>query len=376
MSSEERRKILQMVEENKISAEEAASLMRALDEDAVEEQIDVYETESSSSFEGSEASAYEFDQVKARARRFVMIPLWIGVAIAVLSAWGIYTIQQNAGVNFWFFFLMLPLMFGVLLIALGAVGQGSKWLYINVDRRYATDWPKKITFGFPLPLGFRINEHWMREGVTMVDPTTTYIDVSVQLEPDVRILPNTTLSGSTTVRGGSVLGPDCQLGDTIVGADAGVRQTGARDAIVDDGVAVGRYVSLRPGTHLAAGAHVGTFVEIKNSEIGAGAKVPHLSYVGDADVGEGANVGAGNITANYDGRAKHRTRIGRNVRTGSNTVLVAPVEVGDGAYTGAGAVVTRDVPPGALAKGIPAKVDEGWVQRRENAGDDTEPTEG
>jgi hypothetical protein len=153
MSSEERRKILQMVEENKISAEEAASLMRALDEDAVEEQIDICETESSSSFEGSEASAYEFDQVKARARRFVMIPLWIGVAIAVLSAWGIYTIQQNAGVNFWFFFLMLPLMFGVLLIALGAVGQGSKWLYINVDRRYATDWPKKITFGFPLPLG-------------------------------------------------------------------------------------------------------------------------------------------------------------------------------------------------------------------------------
>jgi bifunctional UDP-N-acetylglucosamine pyrophosphorylase/glucosamine-1-phosphate N-acetyltransferase len=222
----------------------------------------------------------------------------------------------------------------------------------------------------------RINEHWMREGVTMVDPTTTYIDVSVQLEPDVRILPNTTLSGSTTVRGGSVLGPDCQLVDTIVGADAVVRQTVARDAIIDDGVTVGPYVSLRPGTHLAAGAHVGTFVEIKNSEIGAGAKVPHLSYVGDADVGEGANVGAGNITANYDGRAKHRTRIGRNVRTGSNTVLVAPVEVGDGAYTGAGAVVTRDVPPGALAKGIPAKVDEGWVQRRENAGDDTEPTEG
>lgn len=153
MSSEERRKILQMVEENKISAEEAASLMRVLDEDAVEDEVEVYESESSSGFEGSEASAYEFDRVKARARRFAMIPLWIGVVMAVLSAWGIYSIQQSVGINFWFFFLMLPLMLGVLLIAVGGMGQGSKWLYVNVDRRYATDGPKKITFGLPLPLG-------------------------------------------------------------------------------------------------------------------------------------------------------------------------------------------------------------------------------
>lgn len=153
MSSEERKKILQMVEEGKISAEEAADLMRALDEDSAEEQIDVFEAETSSGFEGSETSAPEFEEVKARALRFAMIPLWAGIGIAVLSAWGIFSIQQNAGVNFWFFCLMFPLMLGVLLIAIGSAGQSSKWLYVNVDRRYANDWPKNITLGFPLPLG-------------------------------------------------------------------------------------------------------------------------------------------------------------------------------------------------------------------------------
>jgi hypothetical protein len=153
MSSEERKKILQMVEEGKISAEEAASLMRALDEDSAEEQVEVFEAESSSGFEGSETSAPEFEEVKARALRFAAIPLWVGIGIAVLSAWGIFSIQQNAGVNFWFFCLLFPLMLGVLLIAIGSAGQGSKWLYVNVDRRYANDWPKNITLGFPLPLG-------------------------------------------------------------------------------------------------------------------------------------------------------------------------------------------------------------------------------
>jgi bifunctional UDP-N-acetylglucosamine pyrophosphorylase / glucosamine-1-phosphate N-acetyltransferase len=134
---------------------------------------------------------------------------------------------------------------------------------------------------------------------------------------------------------------------------------------------------LRPGTCVADDAHLGTFVEVKNSEIGAGAKVPHLSYVGDADIGEGANIGAGNITANYDGRRKHRTRIGKGVRSGSNTVFVAPVDVGDGAYTAASAVVNRDVPPGALAKGIPARIEEDWVTKRDNdAADNGENPEG
>ena len=153
MSSEERKKILQMVEEGKISAQEAANLMRALDADTnpVQAETDIFQTEAASGFEGSDAP--EFEEVKARVRRFAMIPLWIGVFVAVLSAWGIYTIQQSAGVNFWFFCLMFPLLLGVLLIVLGAGGPGSKWLYVNVDRRQAHDWPQNITLGFPLPLG-------------------------------------------------------------------------------------------------------------------------------------------------------------------------------------------------------------------------------
>ena len=153
MSSEERRKILQMVQDGKISAEQASSLMRALDADPdpSEEEVEIIETGASS---GSErVDAPEFEEIKARARRFAMIPLWIGVFMTVFSAWGMYSIQQNAGANFWFFFLMFPLLLGVLLIALGAGAQNSKWLYVNVDRRHAHDWPRNITLGFPLPLG-------------------------------------------------------------------------------------------------------------------------------------------------------------------------------------------------------------------------------
>jgi len=153
MSSEERKKILQMVQDGRISAEQAASLMRALDADAesAEADVEVVEAEAGSGYERNDAP--EFEEVKSRARRFAMIPLWIGVFIAVLSAWGIYSVQQSAGVNFWFFCLMVPLLLGVLLIALGAGGENSKWLYVNVDRRNAQDWPRNITLGFPLPLG-------------------------------------------------------------------------------------------------------------------------------------------------------------------------------------------------------------------------------
>jgi len=153
MSSEERRKILQMVQDGRISAEQAANLMRALDADSdpAEAEVEVVEAGAGSGYGRNDAP--EFEQVKSRARRFAMIPLWIGVFIAVLSAWGIYSIQQSVGVNFWFFCLMVPLLLGVLLIALGAGGEGSKWLYVNVDRRHAQDWPRNITLGFPLPLG-------------------------------------------------------------------------------------------------------------------------------------------------------------------------------------------------------------------------------
>jgi bifunctional UDP-N-acetylglucosamine pyrophosphorylase/glucosamine-1-phosphate N-acetyltransferase len=214
----------------------------------------------------------------------------------------------------------------------------------------------------------RINDRWMREGVTMLDPTRTYVDAEVQLEPDTRLLPDTTLEGRTVVGAGAVIGPGTHLVDTIVGERAVIRQSVAFEAEIGDDATVGPFAHLRPGTRLGARVHIGNFVEIKNSEIGEGAKVPHLSYVGDADIGEGANIGAGTITANYDGREKHRTKIGRRARIGSNSVLVAPVEVGDGAYTGAGAVVNRDVPPGALAKGVPAEIDEGWADRREDEG--------
>jgi bifunctional UDP-N-acetylglucosamine pyrophosphorylase/glucosamine-1-phosphate N-acetyltransferase len=206
----------------------------------------------------------------------------------------------------------------------------------------------------------------MREGVGMTDPSRTYLDTTVVLAPDVQLLPGTMLSGRTVIGAGSIIGPDTQLVDTIVGAGALVRQSVARDSEIGDGATVGPYASLRPGTRLGAGAHVGTFVEVKNSEIGEGAKVPHLAYIGDAEIGPRANIGAGTITANYDGKEKHRTKVGADARTGSNTVLVAPVELGDGAYTGAGAVVTRDVPPGALAKGVPASIEEGWVAKRED----------
>jgi bifunctional UDP-N-acetylglucosamine pyrophosphorylase/glucosamine-1-phosphate N-acetyltransferase len=211
----------------------------------------------------------------------------------------------------------------------------------------------------------RINDRWMREGVSMTDPERTYVDASVELEPDVRLLPNVMLEGRTVIGSGSVVGPDCQLVDTIVGEDVVIAQTVARETEIGDRATIGPFVSLRAGTRVGADAHVGTFVETKNADIGEGAKVPHLAYLGDAEVGPRANIGAGTITANYDGREKHRTKIGADAQTGSNTVLVAPVELGDGAYTGAGAVVARDVPPGALAKGVPARVDEGWAERRD-----------
>ncbi|HEY3096666.1 MAG TPA: bifunctional UDP-N-acetylglucosamine diphosphorylase/glucosamine-1-phosphate N-acetyltransferase GlmU [Acidimicrobiia bacterium] len=211
----------------------------------------------------------------------------------------------------------------------------------------------------------RINRRWMREGVSMTDPERIYVDATVELEPDVQLLPGTILEGRTVIAAGSVIGPDTHLVDTIVGERVIMRNTVANEAEIGDDATVGPFAHLRPGTRLGPDVHIGNFVETKNADIGAGTKANHLAYLGDVEVGPGANIGAGTITANYDGREKHRTRIGKGARIGSNNVLVAPVEVGDDAYTAAGAVVTRNVPPGALARGVPAEIEEGWVDKRE-----------
>ena len=201
----------------------------------------------------------------------------------------------------------------------------------------------------------RINRIWMLGGVTMVDPATTYIVATVELETDVRLLPGTILEGRTIVGAGSVLGPDVHLADVVVGEQVRISNSVARECEIGDHCEIGPFAYLRPGTRLGSGVKVGTYVEVKNSEIGADTKVPHLSYVGDAEIGTGSNLGASTITANYDGERKHRTRIGDGVHTGVHTSLVAPVDVGDGAETGAGAVVTHDVEPGRLVKGVPAR---------------------
>ena len=211
----------------------------------------------------------------------------------------------------------------------------------------------------------RILDRWMRAGVTIVDPMTTWIDADVKLDADVTLLPGVQLQGATVVGEDAVIGPDSTLKDVEVGAGARVVRTHAELAIIGPGANVGPFAYLRPGTVLGADGKIGTFVETKNSDIGPGAKVPHLSYVGDASIGEGANIGAGTIFANYDGVAKHRTTIGAFAKTASNNTFVAPVTVGDGAATGAGSVIRRDVPPGALAvtSGPQRHYDE-WAQRK------------
>ena len=194
----------------------------------------------------------------------------------------------------------------------------------------------------------RINLAHMRAGVTIEDPGSTWIDADVRIDPDTTILPGTSLRGTTAIGSGSVIGPLSTLIDSRVGDRVTVIQSYLTKCEVSDEAKVGPFTYLRPAARIGEGAKAGTFVEIKNSEIGPGAKVPHLSYIGDAEVGEGTNLGASTVTANYDGRNKNPTKIGKNVHTGVDTTFVPPVEIGDDAYTGAGSVITEDVPPGAL----------------------------
>jgi bifunctional UDP-N-acetylglucosamine pyrophosphorylase/glucosamine-1-phosphate N-acetyltransferase len=195
----------------------------------------------------------------------------------------------------------------------------------------------------------RINEELMRSGVTIVDPHTTYVDAGVKVGADTVVHPLTFLAGETVVGRRCQIGPSTRMVDTRVADDASVTFSVTEDAVIGRGADVGPFARLRPGTRLAAGVHVGSYVEVKASTIGEAAKVPHLSYVGDATVGRRTNIGAGTVTVNYDGYDKHRTEIGDDVRIGSDTMLVAPVKVGREAATGAGSVITRDVPAGSLA---------------------------
>ncbi|GAA5079565.1 bifunctional UDP-N-acetylglucosamine diphosphorylase/glucosamine-1-phosphate N-acetyltransferase GlmU [Streptomyces similanensis] len=205
----------------------------------------------------------------------------------------------------------------------------------------------------------------MLSGVTVVDPATTWVDVTVTFAQDVTVLPGTQLHGATHLAEGSVVGPNSRLTDTKVGAGARVDNTVSDGAVVGPEASVGPYAYLRPGTRLGLKSKVGTYVETKNARIGEGTKVPHLSYVGDATIGEYTNIGAASVFVNYDGQDKHHTTIGSHCRTGSDNMFVAPVTVGDGAYTAAGSVITKNVPPGSLAvaRGQQRNI-EGWVERK------------
>jgi bifunctional UDP-N-acetylglucosamine pyrophosphorylase/glucosamine-1-phosphate N-acetyltransferase len=214
-------------------------------------------------------------------------------------------------------------------------------------------------------LNRRILQHWMRDGVTVVDPASTWVQASVDLAPDVILLPGTSLEGATSVATGARIGPDTTLIDVEVGENAVVSRTQASLSVIGPGANVGPFAHLRPGTTLGAAGKIGTFVETKNARIAAGAKAPHLSYLGDAVIGEGANIGAGVIFANYDGVRKSTSTVGAYSFVGSNSVLAAPVEVADGAYIAAGSTITGDVGPGDLAvsrsrqRNVP-----GWVARK------------
>jgi len=239
---------------------------------------------------------------------------------------------------------------------MGALAVAEPWRVAGVNDR--------VQLG---EAGIRLNQlivaAHQRAGVTVQDPATTWIDSDVVIAPDVEILPGTQLKGATKIDTGARVGPDTTLVDCEIGENATVTRTDGTLAVIGAGASVGPFAYLRPNTILGAKGKIGTFVETKNSTIGGGSKVPHLSYIGDTTVGVESNVGAGTITANYDGVNKHKTVVGSHVRTGSHNVFVAPVTIGDGAYSGAGTVVRKDIPAGALGLNVaPQRNIEGWVE--------------
>ncbi len=201
-----------------------------------------------------------------------------------------------------------------------------------------------------------VNQHWMESGVIIIDLMTTYISREVVLESGTIIYPNTYLLAHTTIGKNCVLGPNSFIQDSKIGDNCEIRFSVIEQTVIENNVSVGPFAHLRKGTHLAEGVHMGNFGEVKNSYLGPGVKMGHFSYLGDATVGKNTNIGAGTITCNYDGVNKNPTHIGDNVFIGSDTMLVAPVNVGNNAKTGAGSVVTHDIPDDSLAYGVPARV--------------------
>jgi bifunctional UDP-N-acetylglucosamine pyrophosphorylase/glucosamine-1-phosphate N-acetyltransferase len=222
----------------------------------------------------------------------------------------------------------------------------------------------------------RLIEQHALNGVTFHNPETVTLDANVEIGEDTVIEPGTVLRGSTAIGSGCTIGPNSTLIDAELGDNVSAIQAFITTALVGDDVSIGPFAYIRPGTRIANGAKVGSFVEVKNSNVGEGTKIPHLSYIGDADIGSNANIAAGNITANYHAgkKTKSRTTIGDGVKTGVDTMFVAPVDVGDGAYTAAGSVITEDVPPGALAVARPEQKNvEGYAERLEKKDGDGKP---
>lgn len=238
-----------------------------------------------------------------------------------------------------------------------AVATDDPWLIAGVnDRAQLSDAGRE--------LNRRVVRAHQRAGVTIQDPDTTWIDADVTIESDTEILPGTFLHGATSIAAGATVGPDTTLVDCEVGEGAQVRRSEATLAVISAGASVGPFTYIRPGTELGEGGKLGAFVETKNAKVGVGSKVPHLSYVGDATIGDDSNIGAGTIVANYDGVQKHQTVVGDAVRVGSKNVLIAPVSIEDGAYTAAGSVVRKNVPSGSLGLNVaPQRNIEGWVDR-------------
>ena len=202
----------------------------------------------------------------------------------------------------------------------------------------------------------RINRRHMLAGVTLVDPAATYIDIDVRIDADTVIEPNTRLRGATAIGAACHVGPDCTVRDSTIGDRCTIVSSTVEESTLEDDIEIGPYSHLRPGAYVCAGVHIGNFAEVKNARLGHGVKMGHFSYIGDAEVGDETNIGAGTITCNFDGERKHRTVIGKSCFIGSDTLLVAPITIGDGARTGAGSVVNKDVPAGALAVGAPARM--------------------